>query len=108
MEKVLGKISSVSFGFNSDYPHLFGLQLYFKMEGCGIGDGGCHLVNISEECKYTDSCERKAAYAKAFEQTAEILKAAKISDVSQLKDIPVEITIDKNTFKSFRILTEVL
>lgn len=38
----------------------------------------------------------------------DILKAAKVNYVSELINKPVEVTIENNTFKNFRILTEVL
>ena len=38
----------------------------------------------------------------------QILQDAKVNYVSQLVNKPVEVVIEKNTFKDFRILTEVL
>ena len=37
-----------------------------------------------------------------------ILEDAKVNYVSELLNKPVEVTIENNTFKDFRILTEVL
>lgn len=45
---------------------------------------------------------------KNAEFVSKILKDDNCSYVSELKDKPVEVTIEGNTFKSFRILTEVL
>ena len=106
--KILGKITSVNFGQVRDYPFLFGLQLYFDLsDGTCIGCGSKYTVNISKECRWEES-ERQAAIVKMIESTDKILKDAKVNHVSELLNKPVEVEIEKNTFKDFRILTEVL
>ena len=77
------------------------------MESGGVGDGGRYAFNISSECKW-DKQERSETIVKSVEKVAEILKAAKVDYVSQLVGKPVEITLDRNWFEDFRILTEVL
>ena len=107
-EKVLGKIDFAEFGTIRDYPFLIGLQLGFKLgDGGCIMDGGSNTVNINPECRWK-TCEREVAITAAVEQVDKILKDAKVNYVSQLLNKPVEVEIEKNTFKSFRILTEVL
>ena len=107
-EKVLGKIDFAEFGTIRDYPFLIGLQLGFKLgDGGGIMDGGSNTVNISPECRW-ETIEREVAITAAVEQVDKILKDAKVNYVSQLLNKPVEVEIERNTFKSFRILTEVL
>ena len=106
--KVLGKITSANFGQVRDYPFLFGLQLYFKLgDGSSIGTGSTYTINISEECKWLKS-EREEAIANMIKNTNKTLEDAKINFVHELKNKPVEVEIDKNTFKDFRILTEVI
>ena len=105
--KILGKITSAEYGMVRDYPYLFGLQLYFK-----LGDGtsiGCvsSAVNIGKACKWTTE-ERQCGITKSVDEIHKILKDAKVSYVSELVNKPVEVTIDSNTFKDFRILKEVL
>jgi hypothetical protein len=39
---------------------------------------------------------------------SKLLNEAKVHNVYELKGIPVEVTLENNTFKDFRILTEVL
>jgi hypothetical protein len=107
-EKLLGKISNVRFGFIPDYPFLFGLDLTFKLsDNSQIGTGGKYTVNISEACKWSEE-ERNAALIDMMNQIIKIMKDAKITNISDLKNKPVEVTIDRNIFKDFRILTEVL
>ena len=106
--KHLGKITNAEFGLQRDYPFMFGLQLEFSFDGSCVGDGGMYTINIYSGCKW-DSAEQKAeAVEKCIIDTVDVLKDAKVNNVSQLKDKPVEVELDGNLFKSFRILTEVL
>ena len=106
--KVLGKIDFAEFGTIKDYPFLIGLQLGFKLgEGGAIMDGGQYCVNINKECRW-EELERQQAITVSVEKIDKILNDAKVNYVSELKNKPVEVEIEKNTFKSFRILTEVL
>lgn len=107
-EKVLGKITDAEFGMVRDYPFLFGLQLRFKLgDGCSIGCGFAYTINISRECRWEEN-ERQEAITKSVEEIYRILDDAKVNYVSDLVNKPVEVEIEKNTFKGFRILTEVL
>ena len=106
--KVLGKIDSAEYGTYPDRPFLMGLQLVFTFQGCGIGDGAKYTINMSKECKWDSKEEREQTITHYVDNLYELLNEAKVNYVSQLKNIPVEITIENNTFKDFRILTEVL
>ena len=106
--KILGKISSVQFGFIPDMPFLFGLDLTFKLgDGSAIGTGGAYTVNISKECIWADE-ERRKGITEMIDKVGQILHDAQVSNVYNLKNVPVEVTIEGNTFRDFRILTEVL
>ena len=106
--KILGKINFAEYGTIRDYPFLIGLQLGFKLgDGTGVMDGGAHTINIDKECRW-EASERMAAVTVSVEKVYQILKDAKVNYVSQLVNKPVEVTIEKNCFKDFRILTEVL
>lgn len=108
MEKVLGKITSAEFGQVRDYPFLVGLQLNFSLgDGTGIGCGSKYTINISKECRWEEH-ERTEACATVLDRLNKILIDAKVNCVSELKNKPVEVTVDHNTFVDFRILTEVL
>lgn len=105
--KELGKIPFAEFGTNKDYPFLIGLHICFKIESGGVGDGGKYTVNISPECKWKE-LNRETTITKYIEGIDRILKDAKVNYVSELLNKPVEVTLENNTFKKFRILTEVL
>lgn len=108
--KVLGKIASAKFGKVSDYPFLMGLMLDFSLNGgCGgVGDGEKFTINMSEDCKWTTKEERRIAIEEQMDAVYKLLNDAKVCTVDQLKNKPVEVTLENNTFKDFRILTEVL
>lgn len=106
-EKMLGKIDFAEYGTFPDRPFLLGLQLGFSFNGSGVMDGGKYTVNISKQCRWEEA-ERQEAITKQAEYLSNILKDAKCNYVSELKGKPVEVIIQDNTFKSFRILTEVL
>ena len=108
VRKELGKIKSAEFGMVRDRPFLFGLQLTFSMGGSGVGDGGVYTVNLSPECKWERMYDRVITVTKIIDDTNKILSDAKVNYVSQLTNKPVEVTLDGNCFKEFRILTEVL
>ena len=107
VEKLLGKISSAEYGTVRDYPFLIGLQLTFSMNGCGVGDGGRYTVNMSKDCIWHDR-NKYETVTKTVEDVYKLLGEAKVNYVSQLINKPVEVTIENNAFKDFRILTEVL
>lgn len=100
----LGKITSAEFGLVRDYPCVMGLKLRFKFgEGSCVGDGWTYTVNMNP-----GSDDRKTKLEERADGLYQLLKAAKCQNVSDLKGKPVELTLDDNTFKSMRILTEVL
>lgn len=107
--KFLGKIVKAEFGTWRDRPFLMGLQLEFRFDGnSGVNCGGRHLVNISEHCKWDSEEQKNKAFQKVLEETNGILQDAKVNKVSELVGKPIEITIEDQMYKEFRILTEVL
>lgn len=105
--KELGKITFAEYETIRDYPFLIGLKLGFSMSGTSIMDGEKYTVNISPECKW-GILDREATITKSVEEVNRILEDAKVNYVSELLNKPVEVTMENNTFKDFRILTEVL
>ena len=105
--KFLGKITFAEFGKVSDYPFLVGLQLSFSMGGACVSCGGKYTVNLHKDCRWEEK-ERETAITVSIDKLNAILTDAKANYVSELKGKPVEVTVKDNTFKDFRILTEVL
>ena len=107
-EKILGKITCAEFGTVKEYPFMIGLQLSFSFQRCGITDSGKYTLNIDKTCRAWEQNERSQAVTKRIEDIYELLNKAKVNYVSQLVGKPVEITVEDDLFKHFRILTEVL
>ena len=109
VEKVLGKITSAEYGMCPDYPFFFGLRLTFSLDGGSrvVGSSTKYMFNISKDCKWIEN-NRSDAVAGLVDDLHSVLKAAKVNYVSELAGKPVEVTLDGNLFKGFRILTEVL
>lgn len=85
-----------------------GLLLEFTFDGNRhVSDGGKFTINMSKNCKWSAE-ERKLAIEEQMDAVYKLLNDAKVGTVSQLEGKPVEITVENNTFKDFRILTEVL
>lgn len=105
--KELEKITFAEYGTIRDYLFLIGLQLGFRMNGSDVMYGGRYTVNISPECKW-GILGREVVNAKSVEEVNRILEDAKVNYVSELENKPVEVTMENNTFKDFRILKEVL
>ena len=110
-EKQLGKISHVKFGHVGYQECMIGLELTFEGKGWGVGwsMGGwdAEKIKCDKHCKWTEA-DREADYVKIMRFVAKLLKEAKVDDVSKLKNIPVECTMEFNSLKDWRILEEVL
>lgn len=111
MEKKLGKIGKVTFGHGGYDGVMLGMDFTFEGDSWGVGYSKSFWD--SEKIKHTDSCkwselDRDKYYADIMKYLSKLLKQAKVSDVNDLKDIPVEVTFENNMLKDWRILTEVL
>lgn len=103
--KYLGKITRAEFGTIYDMPFLMGLQLTFYFDGNGVSSGSRYCTNISKKMSDED---RQFEITKSLDRVHKILKEANVNYVSELVGTPVEIELDSNVFKGFRILTEVI
>ena len=107
--KFLGKIVKAEFGSFPDRKFLVGLQLTFKFDGNShVSDGGRYTINVSDNCNWETEEDKNVAYQKVLKHLSMVLEEAKVNYVSELINKPIEIEIEGQTFKSFRILTEVI
>lgn len=105
--KELGKITFAEFGTIRDHPFLIGLQLGFRVSGGSVMDVRKYTVNISPEYNWKE-LNREEAITRSIEEVNRILEDAKVNYVSELVNKPVEVTMEGNAFKDFRILKDVL
>jgi len=105
--KILGKISEVYFG---DRDGRLGLWLTLSGSWGVMTDYSCwnpQYIKVTEHTKWTED-DRKMEMAKIMNKVAELLKKAKVSNINDLLNIPIEMTSKGNTLSSWRILEEVL
>lgn len=109
METRLGKIREVKFGFGGYQECEVGLTAVLSMQGSevvGFISGG-YAQAPSKTASWTVEDQRRK-FAMLTKEIIELLQKAKVDDVAKLKGIPVEVTLDGNLLKSWRILDEVL
>jgi len=111
MEKKLGKIESVRFGIGGYQDCQLGVHFTLGDGSWGVGDSRSvwdpERIKCSEYSKWTEE-DRNKSMNEIMRYVSSLLNDAKVSNVDQLKGIPVEVTFDGNLLKEWRILTEVL
>lgn len=105
METSLGKIKDVFVGIKGSQ-----LGIHFTFSGSGWGVQHSEATWNIEHTGYCEWVEedRTDKYIYIMYYIRELLAQAKVSSVNDLVNVPVEVTFEDNTFKAFRILTEVL
>jgi len=105
----LGKIVQAEFGTVKERDYFLGLQLAFEFNGgFNVSDDGYHTVNVSENCFWESEIQKYERYERALKDLKRVLDDAKVNYVSELIGKPIEVEIEGDRLKSFRILTEVL
>ena len=111
LEKKLGKIQSVKFGIGGYQDTCFGIFFIFSSKDwcCGSSE-----FTWDPNCiKHTDGCswnetERSNDLNKIMRYISDLLRDAKVDDVTKLCGKPVEVVFENTKVQSWRILTEVL
>jgi hypothetical protein len=107
-EKLLMKITHAELGFGGYQDAEFGVRFNFSGRYSSIGTFKGHWAGKrSEYAKWTEQ-DRDKVFSDTMHWVSELLVQAKKSSLSELVGVPVEVEIENNTFKSFRILTEVI
>jgi hypothetical protein len=111
MEKKLGKIQSVRFGHGGYQDACIGISVTLGDSSWSVGDfkgtWDPEMITRSEYTKWTEK-DRTIGFDETMRFVSKLLKEAKVNRVENLKDIPVEVTLDGMLLKEWRILTEVL
>ena len=111
MRTALGKIQSVYVGFGGYQDAQFGITLTLGsdigMWGTGDFRGFWGPAISARSAKWTGR-DRDKAYANTMKFIADILTKAKKTHVVELVGVPVEVTFDGLTLKSWRVLEEVI
>ena len=106
--KALGKIESIFFGV---IDGRFGIWFTFKADGWSVQDNNTTWdpgsVDVTEGTRWTED-ERASQLSDIMYKISRLLKDAAVSDINELKNTPVEITLEGNMIKDWRVLTEVI
>jgi hypothetical protein len=108
MDKKLGRIDSVRIGFGGYQDAQLGISFTLAGKSWGVGDFWGYWASApSENAKWTteDQCK---SLGETFLRIGSLLKDANCQDVKDLAGVPVEVTLDGNMLKSWRVLTEVI
>lgn len=112
MNKQLGKITEVKFGFGGYQEAMFGLSIEFKIGTSGgcmafVGGWWSNATKPDANTQWTEA-DRTKAKVDLCDEIQKILVDAHVSSIDKLIDIPCEIWIEDGVVKGWRILTEVL
>lgn len=106
--KELGKIEEISLGFGGYQDTEIGIRFTLSGKGFGVCDWwGEYAGDISDNSDYT-KVARLCDLGKVTMRIANLLGQIKKQNFEDLKGVPVEVTFENSTLKSWRILTEVL
>lgn len=107
--KEIGAIQAASFGWGGYGESQVGLCVTLKFGGGSVvssfdGEWG---IKHTENCRWTEE-QRLKGLGETVMRLAKILRDAKKKHVDELVGVPVEVTLDGNMLKSWRVLTEVV
>ena len=109
-EKLLGKIASLRIGNGGYQGAMFGVSVSLSMNGSGVGDfkgAFDQSIKVTPNTKWTEA-DRSRQFDDVMRWLDDQCRAAHVDDVMKLDGKPVEVTLEGNTLKSWRLLIEVL
>jgi hypothetical protein len=111
MMKKLGKIKNVRFGLGGYNDAMIGIHFEFGGEGWGVNHSRSYwdpnLIEHTVNCQWTES-DRTDEFSKIMGYISNLLEDGKVDSIDKLKGKPIEVELDGNILKEWRILTEVL
>lgn len=110
MKTQIGKIKSVRFGRGGYQDAMIGISfdLGSDMEGWGVGDfWGTWSLERSKEASWSEQ-DRINNLGHMVMRINQLLSDGNVDDIKDLIGLPVEVTFDGNTLKSWRILKEAI
>lgn len=107
MEKVLGKIKSITLGRGGYQGAMFGVTIMLEMKNSSTGDFKGTWSTHTDRCEWTVEDQRNH-FADVMEFLRDTMKLAKVDDMAKLAGTPVEVTLNGMALESWRVLEEVL
>lgn len=108
VDKKLGKISAVRFGWGGYQDAQFGISFSISGDGWGWHDFWGFWGSAPSVSAQWSQSDQIRHFGETALRIRDILVQAKKRDVSELVGIPVEITTDGLSTQAWRVLTEVL
>lgn len=108
LRKELGRITKASFGWGGYQDVMIGLSVSLGGQSWGVDDfHGAWGNDRALNAQWTEE-SRLTHLGNACMFLRDLLKAAKVSDVSALVGTPIEASFDGQKLSSWRVLTEVI
>ena len=112
METVLGKIVKAELGFGGYQESQLGLFVELSFNKCSfvcdfITGGYKESIQVTEFSKWIEE-DRSKDRIDFLKKLDNILESANIQYVSELVNVPVEMTFEGLLLKNWRVLTEVI
>jgi len=109
MHKKLGKISFAAIGHYGYQEGMIGIQFVLDLDGTSVNDfWGYWKASVSDEGASWSNDERYDQLGKIMLRISTLLIDSKRESVPDLVGVPIEVTLDGNVMKEWRILKEVL
>jgi hypothetical protein len=108
--KELGKIEKVTFGYGGYQDAMFGVTFVLSFGGMGVVDfkgTWSEEVEVGENTKWSEE-DRTMSNDDTVKFINRIMREAKVTEINRLVGIPIEVTSEGMSLKSWRVLTEVL
>jgi hypothetical protein len=106
--KELGSIKKADFGWGGYQDAMLGFSFELGGQSWGVSDfKGAWGIERTDRAQWTEA-DRIGELGNASLFVRELLTKAKKQRVAQLVGVPIEVTFESNTLKSWRVLEEVL
>lgn len=107
LENKLGKIQSIGIGYGGYDDAMIGISVSLGNDSWGVSDFKGTWASRASGASWTKAHQIKR-WGETVEWLKNLLDEAKVTNINQLKNVPVEVVFEGNTLKSWRILTEVI
>lgn len=107
IEKMLGKIRRVQFGFGGYDNAMVGFSFDLSGESWATGDFWGTWARRSETAQWTEESQIKI-FGDNAARVRDMLADAKVKSLDELTGVPVEVTFLDQRLHSWRVLKEVI
>ncbi len=107
-KKEFGRIIKVGYGFGGYQDVEFGASFTLGTDALQVRDfWGVFSNEVPEDANWTDADQTKI-FADTIRRIISIMRKARVQEIHDLINTPIELIYDGNMLKRWRILTEVI